>query len=613
MYFANPWGLLGLLALPIITWIHLYQRRFPPLEIAGLHLWDLPEQTKAAGTRLDRLPITRSLLLELLVAFLLVLLIARPQWSFSESATHWIITLDNSASMLAETGQGESFRGRALEKIRERVAGTGRSSRVSIITSGIRPTMLVGPAAKWSDAESVLEQWVPQDTRHDFQPTWDMASQLADNQGKLVFITDQAKPEQEAPPTFEWVSVGESLSNLAFEVARWSIHPDTLQQNLYVRVRNHSDQNLNVDVVGTAGQQEVFRRSLAIEPGAGAPLSTELPGGLKRLSIRLESMADRLKTDSQLELVEPKIRTVSVALSLDADHPVHSRLLRVLRNLPAINLQQEPANFYISSIEDDAPPSTDNTTWSLALGPLNSSEQSREDAIATSGPYLIERRNSLLEGLSLQGVIWAGIQPNTMALQPMISAGPHILLGRRADRQAPSFVLNIDFQTSNLTDNPDWPILISNFIESCRNDLAGLQRWNYQINEIIRFKLPPENEVLTDEPSLLLKRDTFERQLVRGTPVETPPMSTTGIYEIVDGAQVLDRFAVNFFDSHESDLTELATEEWQPTQSTQEMVELSETAPWVWMLLIAASLVVMLTNWGGLKQKVVAGAGESGS
>ena len=29
MYFANPWGLLGLAALPLIVVIHLYHRRSP--------------------------------------------------------------------------------------------------------------------------------------------------------------------------------------------------------------------------------------------------------------------------------------------------------------------------------------------------------------------------------------------------------------------------------------------------------------------------------------------------------------------------------------------------------------------------------------------------------
>ena len=79
MYFANPWGLLGLLALPAIAVIHLFHRRFPPLPIAGLHLWGVETRKESPGRKRERLPLTRTLLLELLAALLLTLLIADPR------------------------------------------------------------------------------------------------------------------------------------------------------------------------------------------------------------------------------------------------------------------------------------------------------------------------------------------------------------------------------------------------------------------------------------------------------------------------------------------------------------------------------------------------------
>ena len=602
MFFANPWGLLGLLTIPLIAFIHLYQRRFPPLDIAGLHLWGVQEQTKTAGTRRDRLPITRTLLLELLAALLLTLLLARPQLANLESATHWIVVLDNSASMSAEPGQGQSFRSQAIEKVRERVTGSGRNSRVSIIVSGIRPAMLVGPAATWSEAKQALESWSPQDTQHDFQPAWQMASQLAEGQGELVFVTDRSDTEEYRPATFEIVSVGEALSNLAFETARWSIDPDTLQQNLYLRVRNHSETALEADVVGIANDAEIFRTSLSIDARSGKPLTTQLPGGLRSLTIRIDSIADRLKTDSEMELVEPKICPVSIAISLPPDHPARKRLLRVTQNLPGVKIvDQAEADFYVSLISN--PPDPAVPGWWLALGPLNDSKESKDNSRATSGPFLIERRNALLEGLNLQGVIWAGVQENNVPLQPMISVGPQVLFGKRADLSSPSFVMNIDLETSNVTDSPDWPILISNLIVACRTDLPGLRRWNYQVNEIIRFKLVAEPDIDTSQRPLVLKHKTRERPLVRTTTIETPALTTTGIFEVVDGERVLDRFAVNFYDSQESDLTGLAAGEIKPTILSSEKMELSETTPWVWMLIVAAVMVVVFLNWGGLKPK----------
>ena len=87
MSFANPWGLLGLLAVPAILILHLYYRRFPPLLIGGLHLWGVQTQVREAGRRRERLPITASLLLELLAAAVLSLVLAQPRWAESPSRT----------------------------------------------------------------------------------------------------------------------------------------------------------------------------------------------------------------------------------------------------------------------------------------------------------------------------------------------------------------------------------------------------------------------------------------------------------------------------------------------------------------------------------------------
>ena len=69
MSFANPWGLLALTALPVIAAIHLFHRRYPRLEVAGLHLWGVAQMTHTPGRRRERLPITASLILELLHAY----------------------------------------------------------------------------------------------------------------------------------------------------------------------------------------------------------------------------------------------------------------------------------------------------------------------------------------------------------------------------------------------------------------------------------------------------------------------------------------------------------------------------------------------------------------
>src|SRR5579863_2721455 len=102
MHFANPWGLLALLALPTIIVIHLYHRRFPPLVVAGLHLWSAETRQTIAGRQREKLPVTASLLLELLAALLLAVVLSEPHFSGLNEAVHLVAVLDGSASMSAK-------------------------------------------------------------------------------------------------------------------------------------------------------------------------------------------------------------------------------------------------------------------------------------------------------------------------------------------------------------------------------------------------------------------------------------------------------------------------------------------------------------------------------
>src|SRR5690606_32535277 len=142
MDFANPWGLLGLLSLPIITAIHLYQRRFPPLLVAGAHLWGAETRIQTAGRRRDRLPITSSLLLELLAGLVFSFALAQPRFGEMSSVAHLVVVLDNSASMSGIPAGESAFREQAVAAIGERMDHLGRDARVTFIRSGIQPTLL---------------------------------------------------------------------------------------------------------------------------------------------------------------------------------------------------------------------------------------------------------------------------------------------------------------------------------------------------------------------------------------------------------------------------------------------------------------------------------------
>ena len=89
--------------------------------------------------------------------------------------------------------------------------------------------------------------------------------------------------------------------------------------------------------------------------------------------------------------------------------------------------------------------------------------------------------------------MWTGAGPLASGVvHPLASAGDQVLIGeiagaaRRADA---AFLFNLDLDRTNLIRSPDWPILVSNFVEMRRQALPGPERWNYRVGEWVRVRL----------------------------------------------------------------------------------------------------------------------------
>jgi hypothetical protein len=601
MYFANPWGLLALAALPAIVAIHLFRRRFPPLYVAGAHLWGAETRVTDAGRRRDRLPITPSLLLELLAALLLAVALSEPRLAETDAAPHLVAVLDDSASMQSRAqGEGErSFREQVVELLRRRVAEAGREARVTLIRTGLHPTLLGNRGMSWREAEAALAGWRPNGAGHDFHPAWDEAVQLVGREGGFLFLTDHLPEQGDALPAgMEAVAVGQALPNVAFSAARWTIEPDGGRGRIFLRVANLGAADAIVRVSASGPRGPAFSGELRVPAGSEVPLEQQLEPGQGPLQIKLASADDGLPADDLLTLVEPQPRTVSVAVDLPTDSIERRLAERALATLPDVRLTTPDAADLVIADAATLPPSQSDLWW-LGIGPLNRSEAFRKQAVDTVGPWLIERQHPLMDGVTLGGIVWGGVQPTELRLAPVVSVDKTILLGRLEGTQTTAWLMNVDLARSNLQDSPDWPILISNLIELRRNAQPGLRSWNYRLEEAVQLRLPRDPQATSSE-LVLLAPDGRHRPLVRdrGDVVEVPPPGEPGLYRIVEGTTEHGRFAVNFFDARESSLLALNSGVQRPPQ-TYEPAKISLDNPFSWLIVLAILLILaaILLDW----------------
>jgi hypothetical protein len=620
MTFAAPFGLLALLAIPAIIAIHLLRRRFPVRPIAGLFLWQAAHDVPDGGRRIDKLPWTTSLLLECLAALALALIISGATLAPSASSEHVVVLLDDSVSMTArdvrsvrlqaDQDGGDSPRARAVNRVREEVKRIGPRGRMTIVRSGERPALIVGPAAFGAEAESALTQWTPQARQHSLAAGLRLARELKGESGSLLILSDR-QPDgtsERIVPGEIWAAVGVPLPNIGIVDAHRSVNAETRQGALSLTVRNYSDApakrvlvvsafSRTTDVVSgfsrttEASETELLKRNVDVPAGTSS-ISIPLPATTP--PVRASLSDDALLSDNGVVMVEPRPQIVAVDDRLKEGRG-RTALEKALGALTEV-IPGSPGNLAF----------LDGTGADLQAGPgvWRARFGKPEAALATTGapedligPFVLEKRHPLLQGVTLGGVVWTGVFPLTVgAVHPLASGGDRALIGTvapttgAADR---AFLFNLDLERTNLIRSPDWPILISNLVEMRRRELPGPERWNYRVGEWVRVRFDRQPAA-----PLRLKMGTFERDLPATRLVEFVAPAPGGLAQILEGDQVRFEIGINPLDEPEGDLRHARTETFGKFETaSRERIESGAGFDPLFWVLLAVCAAAMLGNW----------------
>ena len=591
MTFATPLGLLALVAIPTIVAIHLFRRRFPPRPVAGLFLWQTIRQAPAEGRKIGPLPITTSLILECLAALALALILAGARLNSADVSRHLVVLLDDSASMAAANQAGQSARDRAVQRVLQEIDLLGRRARVSIVLSGDRPAVLAGPAAYAMEARSALEAWKPEAADHSLALGLRLARELAGATGSLMIVSDQTADVrgQDDVGRALWVAVGQPLANVGITSAERSLLPEEGRGGISLTLVNTSSAAVRRQVSVTASGKPVATRELDVPPAVSS-VNLPIPPGLPSVAVALDN--DALARDNAVTLAEPRPRVVGVENRL-GDGRGRDALEKALGAVVGVTPSQTAHLVFADVAQVDSP--VQPGSWRVLFGAPPERWRAAGEPADFAGPFILEKRNPLLLGVTLGGVVWTGASPlSRTAIHPLASAGDQVLIGVPADATTAdgTFFFNLDLQRTNLIRAPDWPILISNLVEVRRKSLPGPERWNYRVGEWVRVRLPRDPEA-----PVQIRGIGPARTLPPGRVLEFVAPSPGGLLQVVEGERVLYELGVNFLDEGESDLRRQATADSGDRGGADVRAEGGPaTDPLFWILLCLAGAAA-LTNW----------------
>lgn len=563
MTLGFPLGLLALAAVPALIAAYFLRRRQPPRTVSALFLWRTPDQRAEAGPRLNRFSRESSLALELLAVLFATLFLTDVRCGQAASRQHVVIVVDGSLSMNARV-DGTSAAERAKTEI-ARIARDENAGVLTLIETGVKPTLLAGPQLERDRALSALEKWVPAQPAHDLSPALTLARELAgSSEHRIYFLTDGPVAESVAvPPQLEGRSVGKQASNLAFLSAQRRDEDGRAQ--VTVRVGNFSDVPVTAEVRFAAPDDAPQKQDVKLQPSATAVLRV---GFKTKEPITVTLPDDALVEDGRLTLLPSPLADVTVSLLEGLDPAAQQALRRFLSVAPGVKLAPEALLTF-------GPPTSAATVKLGATAPLKS----------FVGPFFAQKGNTLLDDVQLGGVVWtAGVNPPGRVL---MSAGEVVLISEEDDG---TLHLNLDVSRSNVQRTVAWPVLLSNVVRQSRLSTPGFPRKHLMLGE--------ETPLVTTAGSTweLIAPDGQTRPVMGSGVLTLPPLPASGKWRLEKDGDPFDALVVLPLDPRESDLRTRGAWEVVPAKP-QTFASFATVRPRPWWPLLVVLLLVMADFW----------------
>jgi hypothetical protein len=330
---------------------------------------------------------------------------------------------------------------------------------------------------------------------------------------------------------------------------------------------------------GLDGSPETSQ-TLQLGPRERRQIIVDLPASSQVLRAHLDS--DALDFDNAAILLPPPSRLVRVQVSVTSA-TLRTAMVRAAQASGLAKIVTGTPELMISDL-DTAPAGA----WHLRV-------QSAGQSQAFAGPFIVDHNHPLTEGLSLAGVVWACPADTPLPGAPIVTAGNTALLScRELSNGIQSVSLAINPDLSNVTQSPDWPILVSNLLR-WRLSTLELMEPNVRLGSSVRLSLPAGiTQAQWHTPD-----GNTKAMNVRAGQLELPA-EIPGPHR-ADWAGGGTSFAVNVLAPDESDLSQCVTGKWGDWNNAPAYKDVTVDLAWVALLAALAALTaeMLLVRRGG--------------
>ena len=623
MVFLNPAAFYLLGAIPIVIAMHFLKLRRQRFVVSSIMLWRESAEDQKANVPFQRL---RNLLLPILQSIFLLLIVvsvARPALRVSGIIDGRIILIiDNSASMQSKE-KGETRLALAKQEVKQQIKQVSASGGMMIMTSHYPRSYI---QQTWTTDKDKLLRAVDNikstDIGGGFTSVFDHAAQYVDSpQDQIVFISDSVGDLPNSFVPITKIPVGGEVENIG--IVTFNVERISDQYHVLAGIQNWTGTTRDIDVrLELAVDRSIDEKTVSIPAGEVRSVlfsvnANRLDG--ESISLRLVDVDDDFASDNRVWAILNAKKQFRILLVSDRNQPF---LINLLRNYgDNVELQTVATHEFQGLgdadvvVFDGALPldhsllNASNTKnfifidWRFELPGLTDAPiemvSSTVNVIGENKTHPIMQDVSLM-GMGVKGSIHRKIPIWADSLLET-EKGTLIWLGMDAGKR---FLL-FEFDAFNpeispfATTIPDCPMLMYqclNWFESNTYHIQLLTGQAHHTDQQFRTGELLKIDVLTlDETDLQVKKP--DNTLVR---LEDSMFSETdqiGVYSILVGDTLFERFAVNLVDSEESTLSSPTAEinNQELENEKQQQLQPLKREVWQWSVLFAVCL--LLCEW----------------
>jgi len=653
----SGWQWAVLLAIPpAVVLLYFLKLKRQPLEVPSTYLWKRSVEDLHVNTIWQRLRQNLLLFLQLLLLLLVILALLRPTWQSTQLAgDRFIFLIDNSASMSATDVQPtrlEEAKRQARALIDQMSSGD-----VGMIVTFADDARIV---QQFTDDRRELRRRL--DTVQPTQRSTSLEEALRVATGLAGAHSSSAKEGEvvAAPPatlyvfsdgkfpdvkdlslgslTPEFREIGKveaaNVAIAAFEARRNEEHPEQVQA--FARLENFSDQERKVtaELFLDSGAQPLDAREVTLPPGGSSGVELNVPN-VATGSLRLHvDTADDLAMDNDAWTMIQAPRRAKILLVTPGNERLETALItpdaRKLAEVsvaapdvlatPAHQRQAQEGDWDLiiydrcqpappASAPNELGPMPQANTWFIgAIPPGPPPPRGWGEEAVVEGPQIIDvdRVHPLMQLIELGDVIFGDarplVPPSGATVLVDTNRGPLLAIAPR--ERFEDLVLGapiVQVKDGSLSANTTWPLRVSfplfalNAVQYLGGADQALAAGSPKPGQPVSLR------AIAPTDHLDVRAPGGETSEVRRSPQGTylfPGGERSGVYEVAQAGQPIDRFAVNLFDGAEADLRPRANNEIRighvdvKGQSAPQEVRVDG-----WKLLLLLALGVLVFEW----------------